>query len=339
MLRMSITREESDTPMPSMHTPSRPDRRSALLQLLALSAALGGCGGGGGGSGDGGGTPPPPPSAPSGSLVYRNSTAVGVYNFATKTQLQFDAGSQPFPDPGVSTSPGRLISAAREGDATSDFVLAFFSLAGVVDSTYRVSRDGAFQTSAVVFSADGTRFAFSVDEPASASNSTRIARTVVAAWPSGTIVAEIDLHEEPVWAGNELLVRDPATLRLRLFNSNLADQGLLGSLQVGQQYGSYCCSADGRLVVYQDNANTLRIVAYDRSTGGSWVAAQDSVSETRSPVLSPDGRHLGMLTRGVFFDLPHVVPFASGSTVNVDSAVHEISAGLVNCGGRIGWAA
>ena len=326
--------------MRPMNPPSRPDRRSLLLQMLAVGAALSGCGGGGGDSGGSTPTPPPPPSsAPTGSLVYRNSTAVGVYNFATKTQLQFDAGSQPFPDPGVSTSPGKLISAARDGDASSDFILAFFSLAGVVDSTYRVTRDASFQTSAVVFNAAGTRIAFSVDEPASASNSTRIARTVVANWPAGTVITEIDLHEEPFWAGNELLVRDPATLRLRLFNSSLVDQGLLGSLQVGQQYGSYCASADGRLVVYQDNSNGLRLVGYDRSTGSSWVAAQDSVSETRSPVLSPDGRYLGMLTRGVFFDLPHVLPFAVGSTVNVDSAVHEIGAALTNCGGRIGWAA
>ena len=331
------------------HPPSPLEqRRAALLRLLALGAGLGagvgtlaGCGGGGGGDSPAAPTPPsppPPPAGPSGALVYRNSSAVGVYSFATRTERQFDPGSQPFPDPGVSASLAGLISTAREGGAGSDFNLGFFALDGTLASSFSVTRDLAFQTSAVVFSADGTRIAFSVDEPASASNSTRIARTVVATWPAGSILAEIDLHEDPVWSGNELLVRDAATLRLRRFNSNLVDQGLLGTVQVGQQYGSCAASADGRFVAWQDNANPRRIVALDRSTGSSWTAAQDDISDTRSPVFSPDGRHLALLTRGVFFDVPHVLPFAAGSTVTVDSAVHELSGALTNCGGRIGWA-
>ncbi|WP_425256845.1 hypothetical protein ACPOLB_15210 [Rubrivivax sp. RP6-9] len=328
------------------HPVSLEQRRRALLRLLALGAGmgagaglLGGCGGGGADS-PAAPTPPspPPPTGPSGALVYRNSTAVGVYSFATRSERQFDPGSQPFPDPGVSASAAGLVSTAREGDAGSDFNLGFFRLDGTLATSFSVARDLAFQTSAVVFSADGTRIAFSVDEPASPSNSTRIARTVVATWPAGSILAEIDLHEDPVWAGNELLVRDAATLRLRRFDTNLVDQGLLGTVQVGQQYGSCTASADGRFVAWQDNASPRRIQALDRSTGGSWTAVQDDVSDTRSPVFSPDARHLALLTRGVFFDVPHVLPFATGSTVTVDSAVHELGGALTNCGGRIGWA-
>jgi hypothetical protein len=93
------------------------------------------------------------------------------------------------------------------------------------------------------------------------------------------------------------------------------------------------------VLVWQDASNPLRVNAWDRSSGLSWLAAQDSVSDLRSPVLSPDGRFLAVLTRGVFFDTPHVLPFAAGSTVQVDSAVHELANAMVNANGRIGWAA
>lgn len=321
-------------------------RRTLLLQMLSLGAALSGCGGGGGDAAPTTPTPPSPPppspppaSGPSGSLVYRNSGLVGVYNFATRAEIQFDPGTSPFVDPGVSVSRTGLISAALEGTASADFRLGFYGLNGQPASTYSVTRDLAFQTSAVVFNADGTRIAFSVDEPASANDTTRIARTLVADWPGGSIVAEIDRMDEPVWAGNELLLRDPATQRLRLYSSALVDLGLVGSIVVNTLAGGYSASADGRTLVYQDNSSGLRVMAYDRSNGSSWVAAEDNVSALRAPMLSPDGRHLALLTRGVFFDSPHVLPFAAGSTVTVDSAVHELTGGLVNCEGRIGWTA
>jgi len=323
---------------------THPSRRALLLQALSLTAALSGCGGGGGSPAPAPAPtpptpppPPPPPAGPTGSLVYRNSGLVGIYSFSSRSELQFDPGIAPFVDPGVSVSASGLVSAALEGTASSDFRLGFYGLNGQISSTYSVTRDSAFQTSAVVFNAAGTRIAFSVDEPASASDNTRIARTLVVDWPGGSVVGAIDRMEEPVWAGNELLLRDPVSLRLRLYSATLVDQGLLGSIVVNTLAGGYSASSDGRIVVYQDSSNGLRVQAYDRSTGSSWVAAEDSVSELRAPVLAPGGGYMALLTRGVFFDSPHVLPFAAGSTVQVDSAVHELTGGLVNCEGRIGW--
>lgn len=320
-------------------------RRALLLQMLSLGAALGGCGGGGGG--DAAPTtptppsppppPPPTPSGPRGSLVYRNSGLVGIYNFATGTELQFDPGSSPFIDPGVSVSRDGLISASLAAPGNGDFALGFYGLDGKAMTTYTVTRDGAFQTSAVSFNADATRIAFSVDEPISPSNSTRDARTLIYTWPAGTPVAVLDGYEVPMWAGSagELLVRDPQTLQLRLFNANLLDQGWLPNLTVSNLYGGIDVSRDGRYVLSE---NLTRIVAYDRSTGTSWTAVEDAtaVTSTHSPTLSPDGRHLALLARDLLNFVPHVVPFAAGSTVDINS-VQALSVGLADCSGRMGW--
>lgn len=272
-------------------------------------------------------------------MVYRSSTGVGLYNVAGRSERSFEPASRPFLDPGVAVSRSGLVTAALDASTGTDFQLGFYSLAGTVDRVLGVKRDATFQTSAVVFNASGTRLAFSVDEPVSVSNTTRIARTLVVSWPQAQVLAEFDRLEEPVWAGDELLLRDPATLRLRLVNTSLVDQGTLGSVVVDNRVGAYNASADGQVLVWQDASNPLRVNAWDRRSGAIWVAAQDSVSDLRSPVLSPDGRFLAMLTRGVFFDTPHVLPFASGSTVTVDSAVHELPGAMVNANGRIGWAA
>ncbi len=298
------------------------------------------CGGGGGGGGDGGGddgTPGPGPAGRSGRLVYRNSGVAAIYNFGTDTELQFDPGVEPFLDPGMAVSRTGLVTSAREGD-NAGFGVAVFGLDGKTVNTYTVPRAFAFQTSAAVYNADASRIAFSVDEPQSSSNNTRIARTLVIELAGGTVVKALDGYSEPMWAGpgGELVARDESSNALRLFDASYNDQGALGGLVISKSVGGYDISADGRYVVYADGP---QLRAYDRNGGAQWVAVEDPTSSPDSPAISPDGRFLAFIAVASINNVPHVVPFASGSTVNVDSAVHALRNTLADCAGRMGWAA
>ncbi|WP_341887870.1 hypothetical protein [Variovorax sp. YR752] len=328
---------------PLLHQgPPSTDRRRLLLGGLGLATtALAGCGGGGGGNGGpsvpspgGGGSP----GAPTGRLVYRNSGVAAVFDLRSGSELQFDPGTEPFVDPGLSVSRAGLISAAREGVANRSFEIAFFSLAGGLQSLYSVERELSFQTSCAVFNARSTRIAFSVDEPLSPSNGARAARTLVFDWPSGAPVAQIDGLEAPVWAGpaDDLLLRDPQSGRVRLFSAALVDQGFVPGLVVSPLTGGWSASPDGRYVLTEDGNH---VVVFDRSDGGTWVAAEDGTSSTHSPTLSPDGRHLAILARDLLGPSPHVMPFERGLKVTVDSERHALPVGLADCAGRIGWAA
>ena len=324
------------------HPDISPQRRGLVLGGLAMaSATLWGCGGGGsssdpaaGGAGGGGST-----LQPAGSLVYRNPSVVGVYNFATQKELQFDPGAQTDIHPGVGVSRSGVVAAARQGTNSNDFAIALFGLDGKFNTSYRVNRDLAFQTSATVFNADASRVAFSVNEPRSAADSTRIERTLIASLPSGNIIARIDGYGEPVWigSGGELLVRDPQSNALRLFDASYGDQGRFGDFAVIGSIGDYDASADGRYVVYGNGTN--EIFAYDRTTAKSWMCAQAPVSSLVSATFSPDGRFLAVFATTFAYYTPHVLPFAAGVKVTVDGQVHELKNSLGLCGQRMGWAA
>jgi WD40 repeat protein len=321
-----------------------PPRRLVLLQGLALAtAALAGCGGGGGGDTPVPGPqppspPPPPPTAASGTLAYRNSGTVGVYSFASDTEISFTPLTEPSLDPGVTVSESGSIAVALEGD-NSGFGFALYGLNGTLQGQYDVARDFAFQTGAVVFNADSSRIAFSIDEETSPTNNTRITKVIVAAWPSGTIVATLDNRDEPVWAldTGELIVRDADPTKLRVYDVNLADQGPLANVVVNEAVGSFNVSADGRYVVYED-ATVIRV--FDRDTSTFSVAATDpNSSNLHSPTLSPDGNWLAVIARDLLNYVPHVMPFAAGTTVTVDSTTHALATNLADCAGRMGWIA
>jgi hypothetical protein len=331
----------------------RPARRWWLQASVAAAALwLTACGGGGNGGssadgdGDGSGGPPPDDNAaqPSGWLVYCNSSEAAAHDFATRSETVFDTGSRPFVDPGMSAAPGRVAMAAQEGD-NDGFAFTTFDLAGNRRSTLRLDRPFAFQTSAVLVDGSGSRAALSVNEPTSAASNDRIDRVLVMDWPANAVLGVIDGYEEPVWdrSSGELLVRDAASGRLRLFGPALEDRGWLADIVVAPTIGAYDVSPDGRCVVYDDQTNLL---GHDRETGERWVVA-DRISSLREPCFSPDGRFLAMhaidltsATSAFTTYVPHVVPFERRVTVTVDSALHRLSSeSLAETSGRIGWVA
>jgi WD40-like Beta Propeller Repeat len=316
-------------------------RRSLLLGSVAfISMPLLGCGGGGGG-GDGGGGGGGGGGSPTGSLVYRNSGMAAVYNFSNRTELQFDPRTAPFVNPGMAVSRTKVITSAIEGDDSTYFDIGMFGLDGKPSTPLRVRRELSTQTSAAVFNADGTRVAFSVNEPVSASGGGRIDRVLVLAMPAGTVLASIDGYEEPIWLGTsgELLVRDPSDQAMYLVGANLQSATRLADLATSTGYGAYDATPDGRYVVYQDSNSQSTIRVYDRNGGARWVAATDSNSDLRSPAVSPDGRYLAVVARDLLTARPHIVSFGANVTVAVDSSKHALSGSLGECRGRMGWSA
>lgn len=319
-------------------------RRSFLM--FGAAAALAACGGGGGGDaggGDGGGGGGAGDRGPSGWLVYRNSSAMGVIDLATGAASSFEPGSKPSVDPGAAAIPGRLAVAALDGD-NRGFSIATFDLQAGRKTSYPFRRELSFQTSAPAFDATAARMALSVNELASPSGLERVDRVLVVDWGAKAVVSVLDGWNEPVWARatGELIVRDPESRRLRVFGPSLDDRGWLGDFAVIASVGAYDVSPDGRYVVYDD---ITRLNGFDRQTGATWPVA-DRISSLRAPTFSPDGRHLAVhaidLVSGTLAFttyVPHAFPFEPGVTQTVDSARHRLQVPLANTSGRMGWVA
>lgn len=318
-------------------TPSRSSRRRLLLgAALAPLCPLSACGGGGA---DDAPTPAPPAATPTGRLVYRSSTGVGVFDFARAQEASFEPSSRPFLDPGVGLSPDGLVSVALEGGGEVDFRLGFHALGGAVQRVLEVRRPLSFQTGAVVWNARDDRFALSVDEPVSAQDGTRLARTLVVRWPAAVVEAVFDHRDAPAWAGDDLLLREAGSERVRRHDAALQDLGRLEAPRVATPAGSFGASRDARMLVWTDAADPRQVMALDLTSGRQWVAARDALSTLGAPVLSPDGRFLAVQARGSVFVQPHVLPFGPGVSVSLDSAVHRLAGSMASPGGRMAWSA
>jgi hypothetical protein len=201
-------------------------------------------------------------------------------------------------------------------------------------------RDLATQTGAAVFNASGSRLALSLNEVTSSTNKNRIDRVVVLDMPSAKTVATIDGYQEPIWLGNsgELLVRNPNDQRMYVLGADLRTLTRLGNLVSSTQVGAYNATADGRYIVYQNSVSESSILAYDRNTGSSWVAATERIGSLTSPVVSPDGRFMAVYSRVFLATVPHVVNFGVNVTVAVEDQ-HALSNTIAECGNRMGWTA
>ncbi len=309
-------------------------RRAWLAQSTTLLAAasLSACGGGGGadsgaGGGGGGGT-----GGPVGLIVAKSTAELAVYNAGSRSLTAYPASSSNI-RVGVGASRAGVVGdvANYNGGDTWDIVL-LNAKTGAEIRRIPVNRPSAFPSSAVTVNTDASRIAFSVNEPNSASDATRVERTLVAEVATGN-AARINGATDPVYMGNELLVR--VGTQLRVFNTNIDDQGDLG-VAVADRIGSASASSDARYVAYERDE---QIWVVDRTTRQTW-AATGAVLRKFAPAFSPDGRHLAMLgggnTAGVYV---HVIAYAPGATVAVtDAQVVESTAGVRVAGtGRIVW--
>lgn len=141
-----------------------------------------------------------PAAGATGTLVFANSSRVAVWNRAAGRGIEFDPGDMDSIGGGISAAPDGTLAVMLDGDDQS-FPFATFDRAGQRTGLFELRRELAFQTGVLAFDARGTRVAFSVNEIGSAADSTRVDRTIVAQWPSGTLLAELEGWQDPVWAG------------------------------------------------------------------------------------------------------------------------------------------
>jgi hypothetical protein len=295
--------------------------------LTALAGCGGGGGSGGGGGGGGGGS-----SGPSGLIVAKSTADLSVYNAGSRNLATYPASSSNL-RLGVGASRAGVVGDVANyfGGDTWDIVL-LNAKTGVEIRRIAITRPDAAPSSAVSVNGDATRIAFSLNEPNSAADITRVERTLVA--ELATLNAtRLEGVTDPVFMANGLLVRNGE--RLRVLNANLDDQGDLG-VTVADRFGSASPSSDGRYIAYERNE---QIWVLDRTTSQTWEATS-AVLRKFAPAFSPDGSHLAMLgggnTAGVYV---HVVAFTPNTAIPVtDAQIVESAAGVRVAGtGRIVW--
>jgi hypothetical protein len=143
--------------------------------------------------------------------------------------------------------------------------------------------------SAVSVNADATRIAFSVNEPNSDTDSTRVDRTLVA--DLATLNAtRLEGVTDRVFMGSELLVRNVD--RLLVLNANLDSQGDLG-VTVADRFGSASPSSDGRHLAMLGGGNTagvyVHVVPFTPNTAVAVTDAQ-AVESTANVRVAGTGR-------------------------------------------------
>jgi hypothetical protein len=316
----------------------QPSRRLWLSSAAAwlTMASVSACGGGGGdgneGGGDGGGGGEG--SGPTGLIIAQSTAELQVFNAATRalTVYPFSLSRS---NVGVGASRAGVVGlVVNEDTRVSWQILLLNAKTGAEVRRITIERPFASANSPVSVNADATRIAFSVNEPNSETDDTRVDRTFVA--DVATLNAtRLEGVTDPVFMGSELLVRTGE--RLRVLNANLDDQGDLG-VPTNNRIGGASPSSDGRYIAYE---REQQIWVLDRSTSQTWQATRD-VLRKFAPAFSPDGRHLAMLSSvdspgaGVFVD---VVRFVPNTTITVTEAqsIKTPNGVSVQGSGRIAW--
>jgi hypothetical protein len=313
----------------------QPSRRLWLSNTAAwvAAASVGACGGGGGGDsngGDGGGNGGGQ-GGPSGLILVQSNDDLQVFNATTNALTVYRSSAS---DKGIGASRAGVIGVVvNENARVSWDVLLLNAKTGAEIRRITIERPFAIANSAVAVNADATRIAFSVNEPNSASDNTRVDRTLVA--DVATLNAtRIEGVTDPMFMGNELLVRRGD--RLRVLNANLDDQGDLG-VTTNDRLGGASPSSDGRYIAYERDA---QLWVLDRQNSKTWQATEQIRSKF-NPAFSPDGRHLAMLGGAgfVFGVALYVIPFVPNTTTAVpDEQNAKTAAGdPILGGGRIAW--
>ncbi len=316
------------------------NRRTWLVggATFAASLCVTSCGGGGGGSnddgssggGDGGGGGS---SGPIGLIAAKSIDNLEILNASTGESSVIASTSTGL-RVGVSGSNSSVICDAFDEDSSGSWKVQLIEAkTRAVRRTIALEREFASLTSAVSINADATRIAFSVNEPDSSSNNTRVDRSFVGDLTTLELT-RIEGVSNPVFVGSELMVR--LGERLRMLNANLDDMGDLGVTVTDRSGGPASASTDGRYIAY-DRDNQIWVL--DRQTQRTWQATTE-LRGTRGAVFSPDGRHLAMLrggsTAGVYV---HVVPFVPEATYEVTDAnqLRNAAGSFISGSGSLAW--
>ena len=338
-------------------------RRRLLMAAAGVAslAMLPACGGGGGGDPapspappPTGGTPPPPAPAPgpapapapapppsaawsaTGALVYRNSSQVGIYDFAAGRERTLDPGTRLLTDAGIGAQRGGNRFTVQQRTANGwDIVL--YDKGGLERDRFALTRAGAVSSSAATISPDGTRLAFSLSEPRSASDKTYIERTLIVRVSDGAILATIDGFAKPAWLGTAgaFVAHHEESLVLHRFDAQGANQGAIGSFIVEDTRASFDASPDGRSIAYMVDG-VVRL--HDIQTGADRLLVQSNNRlHLDAPTFSPDGRGLAVLDVATVTLTPYVLAIPATGSVTLSASNRMSQDTIAEVYGRMGW--
>lgn len=247
-----------------------------------------------------------------------------------------DPGLKLFTDSGIGAQRGGNRFTVQQRTAVGwDIVL--FDKGAVERDRLALRREWAISSSVATISPDGTKLAFSISEPRSASDKTYIERTLIVRVSDGAILATVDGYAKPVWLGaaGAFVAYHEKTLALHRFDAQGANQGAIGNLVVEDTRASYDASPDGRFIAYMvEGVVRLR----DIQTGADRRLVQSNNGlHLDAPLFSPDGRGLAVLDVATVTLTPYVLEIPATGSVTLSEANRMSQDTIAEIYGRMGW--
>lgn len=340
-------------------------RRRLLMATAGVAslALLPACGGGGGGdpspappppSGSptpppppapvGGPTPPPPPAppppagawVPTGTLVYRNSSQIGAWTFATGIERVIEPGRKTFPDPGIGAQRGggsfTFLQARQMG-----WDVVATDRSGAEQGRFEVRKEFAVPGSVASLSPDGTRLLFGMSDHRSATDTTYVNRILLARWSDGVVLSSIDDYVYPAFFGTDggFVAVNSRTQALHRFSAQGTPLGAVPNLAIEDTRASYDASPDGRSIAYlADGIVRLR----DVQTGADrQLVRSNNGLHVDAPLFSPDGRGLAVIDKSTTSNVAYVVEIPAAGSVTLSERMRIGDQRVVELYGRMGW--
>lgn len=337
-------------------------RRRLLMATAGVAslALLPACGGGGGGDPSpapppptggptppsppapapvGGPTPPPPPAgawAPSGTLVYRNSSQIGIWTFASQSERVIAPGTKTFPDPGIGAHRGGgHFTFLQDRQVGWDVVLT--DGMGTEQGRFQVRKEFAVPGSVASLSPDGTRLLFGISDHRSSTDTTYVDRVLLARWADGVVLSSIDGYVYPSFFGTDggFVAVNARTLALHRFNAQGTPLGAIPNLPIEETRASYDASPDGRSIAYvADGIVRLR----DVQTGADrQLVRSNNGLHLDAPLFSPDGRGLAVMDKSITSLVAYVVEIPPAGSITLNERMRIGDQNVVELYGRMGW--
>jgi hypothetical protein len=307
-------------------------RRRLLMAAAGVAslAMLPACGGGGGGD------PGPSPTPPTGTLVYRNSSQIGIWTFASDSERVIAPGTKTFPDPGIgSQRGGGVFTFLQDRQVGWDVVL--MDRTGVEQDRFEVRNEFAVPGSVASLSPDGTRLLFGISDHRSSSDTTYVDRVLLARLRDGVVLSAIDGYVYPSFFGTDggFVAVNAQTLALHRFSAQGTPLGAIPTLTIEETRASYDASPDGRSIAYvADGIVRLR----DVQTGADRQLVQSNNGlHLDAPVFSPDGRGLAVMDKSIVTLVAYVVEIPASGSVTLNEGMRIGDQDVVELYGHMGW--